>query len=90
LERQARPVKFYIPDVDSSTVSSVELSQNKYLKYGNDELRISLMDLSKISANSDATGSKYYKDFLWREIMGENKEEEVSLNEVEVHIVRFE
>ena len=90
MERQARPVKFYIPDVDSSTVSSVELSQNKYLKYGNDELRISLMDLSKISANSDATGSKYYTGFLWREIMGENKEEEVSLNEVEVHSVRFE
>ena len=83
-------MKFYIPEVHSLTVASVEVILNRYLKYGNDELRINLMDLSSISANSDATGQKYYTEFQWREIMGENSEESIRLDEVEVHSVRFE
>ena len=66
------------------------MSDRKYLKYGNDELRINLTEMGSISANSDVTGQKYYNEFQWREIVGEKNEEKVMLAEVELHKVDFE
>jgi hypothetical protein len=83
-------VRFFIPETPSSSVSSVDLYDKKYLKYGNDELRINLGELGLINANSDVTGQKYYNDFRWSEIMGERSEEKVELIEVEIHKVDFE
>ena len=70
----------------------MEIGDRKYLKYGNDELRISLLDLGVISANSDPTGEKYFgfeHDTKWSEIFCEEAENKVALTEVEMHRVEF-
>lgn len=73
--REASDIKFYPFTEGSSTkLTSVEIGDRKYLKYGNDELRISLLDLGVINANSDPTGEKYFgfeHDTKWSEIFCE-------------------
>ena len=60
----------------------MDLSKKKYLKYGNDELRLNMWEMSSISANSDVIGPRYYPDFEWQEILGDKMEEKIMLKAV--------
>ena len=81
---------FYFAETPSAIVSSVDLIDRKYLKYGSDELRISLMEMGSIKANSNVTGDRYYGELNWMDILGDQNESKVMLEEVEMHKVEFE
>ena len=83
-------MKFYFAETPSANVSSVEVIDRKYLKYGSDELRISLMEMGSIKANSNVTGDRYYGELNWMDILGDQNESKVMLEEVEMHKVEFE
>ena len=83
-------MKFYFAETPSANVSSVEVIDRKYLKYGSDELRINLMEMGSIKANSNVMGDRYYGDFNWLDILGDKNESKVLLAEVEMHKVEFE
>ena len=83
-------MKFYFAETPSANVSSVEVIDRKYLKYGSDELRINLMEMGSIKANSNVTGDRYYGELNWMDILGDQNESKVMLEEVEMHKVEFE
>jgi hypothetical protein len=63
--RESSGVKEFIAERPSVSVSPVELVSGKYLIFGKDELKINMMDLGTLVANSDVAGEKYYKNFQW-------------------------
>jgi hypothetical protein len=88
--KEASAVKEFIPENPSPSVSSVEMTgSNRYLMFGKDELKIDMMSLGKIIADSDVAGEKYYKNFQWAEIAGDKKEDAIILEKVEMHKVEF-
>ena len=83
-------MKFYFSETPSANVSSVDVIDRKYLKYGSDELQINLLEMGSIKANSNVTGYRYYGEFDWINIFGDKNESKVLLAEVEMHKVEFE
>jgi hypothetical protein len=72
----------------SPEISAIEFVNARFLQYGNGEFKVSAIDLSSGTANSDVVSNRYY-GFDWKNLFRDKNESKIMLSEVEVHRIDF-